>query len=338
MRLDELFERISKENLEEAETVKEELDSSKFYWSTDVDSLYRYFHDSFKIFGRCKIIVDKCLSAILKLFDEDVNSRDNIIPKMKELDMDPRFIKEMEECLKMERHPGKMELEEWQKLNSASRDARISLDSCFRFIEELFEGKKPGNILDYYQALFFYLFVPDWRHRLEEEVLEFISSSDNVELKKVYKNEIEEWKKRKKNIINKVKNKALLNREEEEIYDRILYYAEEKDNGSINIDVDKISPFSNERTTLAMVNFYDEEEESDIFQNLKVVCEREIKDELLKYFKNTEFEKTDKYINSPLYEKTVNIKKETSLDNIIKEYYKKFKEILPNNKNYTINS
>ncbi len=186
MKLEDLFARISRGNLQKAKDLRKDLDD--LYWEHEIDSFYRYFHGSFKMFFAQGHIADY-LNCMFALVDEKVKNR-MTISALKHLDLDERFLKLMEEGIeKVKFHPGEMKHEEWRDMAAACYSAQLAADASIRYVEDILEGKLyKDEALDYYEALFIEVWRADEiRYGKRPEVLEKARKFGSEDVKKAYK-------------------------------------------------------------------------------------------------------------------------------------------------------
>lgn len=210
MELENLFASISKENLNEAKELREKID--KRYWIAEIDNFYRYFHDSFKMYF-AKNTACGYLECILALVGEgEIAGRPKIRPKeitskLRELDFDERFIKIISDGLEeVKFHQGGMERWEWRNMAAAVYSAQLAADASMQYVGDLLNGHFNDGALDYYQALFIYLWnVPNLRFGNLTEVVEKAAEHGSEDIKEIYrpwKEKIEEIRQLVEEVIN----------------------------------------------------------------------------------------------------------------------------------------
>jgi hypothetical protein len=91
---------------------------------------------------------------------------------------------------KVQFHQGEMKHWEWRDMAAACYSARLAADASIRYVRDILEGKLyEDEPLDYYEALFIYLWkVDDIRHGKRNDVLEKARKFGSEDVKKAYKN------------------------------------------------------------------------------------------------------------------------------------------------------
>jgi hypothetical protein len=188
MKLEDLFAQISSKNLQRAEELRVNIDDR--YWEDEIDSFYRYFHGSFKMF-RAQGSACDYLECMFALVGEETEDYKQTFDKLQKLDLDARFVCLMRNSLKkVQFHQGEMKHWEWRDMAAACYSARLAADASIRYVRDILEGKLyEDEPLDYYEALFIYLWkVDDIRHGKRNDVLEKARKFGSEDVKKAYKN------------------------------------------------------------------------------------------------------------------------------------------------------
>lgn len=192
MKLEDLFAKISKENLQKAREKRGKIEED--YWFGEVNWCYRYFHDSFKMFSATSAIT-KYLDSMVALVGEQLVQGSTIItkeaiPKLQALDLDKRFIDIVRDSIeKTKFHPGRMEKQEWQNLAAACYTAKLAADASIRYVGDILDGKLVEvRSYDYYEAFFFYLWNVNEaiRYTPRREVIETAINFGSPDVKKAY--------------------------------------------------------------------------------------------------------------------------------------------------------
>ncbi len=95
MKAEELLASLSPENLRKARRLRDKMESDDWGW--EIDALYRYFHDSFKMFNlagatECYL---RCLLALVGREDPEKPP----LAGVRKLDLHPKFIRTIEDAL-----------------------------------------------------------------------------------------------------------------------------------------------------------------------------------------------------------------------------------------------
>lgn len=185
---EEFLSMITRENLEEAKDLLEELRDEYWDYTHEADLVYRAYRGSFKVYGVRDFIV-RYLRVVLKLLGEDtieprsaassdeprpiIYSRDEVIDKLNELDFNALFIDLIDDALSVEsqrkfnrarelnRTKEKTPYTEWQPLFSALQHAKTVAESSVRFVEkDIFGGDFPpwDRTIKFYEALVYSIF------------------------------------------------------------------------------------------------------------------------------------------------------------------------------------
>ncbi len=191
MKLEEFFSRISKSALLEATRKFRKLRTEGEFYLKEVEPTYRFFHQSFKMIWM-KISIESYIDILLMIFGVDPSKLEGLeekIGELKKLDADRWWVKLLEDTLPitMDTLWGAGEdifIESWKKLATAFYTTKIICVSTIRVLERLFKGILPGKngVIDCYEALFFYIWVPEWRYSSNEQILGAIRKSGNKEL------------------------------------------------------------------------------------------------------------------------------------------------------------
>jgi len=185
MKLEDLFAKISKENLQKAKEKRKEIEDK--YWGWEIDNFYRYFHDSFKMFFAQNSTIEY-LNSMLSLVGEQVEYKD-VIQKLNDLDFDKRFICLMEDGIYNAKfHDGPMHKWEWRNMAASCYSAKLAADSSIRYVDDILEGKLiPAQSMDYYEALFIYLWkVDEIRYGKRDEIIGKARQFGSPDVKKAY--------------------------------------------------------------------------------------------------------------------------------------------------------
>jgi len=186
MKLEDLFAKITKENLGRAKELRTKIDDQ--YYEDEIDNFYRYFHDSFKMFGAKGSTCDY-LDCMFALVGEETETYKQTFDKLQKLDLDARFVGLMRNCLKkVQFHHGEMKHWEWRDMAAACYSAKLAADASIRYVGDILEGELLNwDLLDYYEALFIYLWkVPELRGGKRDKVLEIAVKHGSPDVKAAY--------------------------------------------------------------------------------------------------------------------------------------------------------
>lgn len=210
------FSKISRANLEEAEKKRKAIEKS--YWFMEVDSAYRFYHDSYKMFYEAKGTIAKYIDVLLTLVGEKYKMKlgedyNSVIDKLRALNLDSRFVRIMKQALvDVKFHEGKMKLSEWRRLSCGVYNAKIAADSSVRVIEDILKGELFLAPYDFYTALFLYLWGMSWSVRYkndrENELLTIVNHGQK-ELQEIYKPLLELNNKIKKIVEEVIKSEKI---------------------------------------------------------------------------------------------------------------------------------
>lgn len=174
----------------------------RWYWTFEVDCVYRWLHESFKVFHTRSLIV-KYLGATLALVGEGIPERKGeagvyderaLMRMLKRLGLDPDFTELIGDALAVEFHAGAIPLEEWRRMSSALYSAKVAFDACARFAEDLLGGRAPTEALDYYQALAIYVLCPEYRYGHYDAFLLAATRHGNEDMKRAYAPQVAQMK------------------------------------------------------------------------------------------------------------------------------------------------
>ena len=195
MKLEEFFSRISKSALLEAIRKFRKLRTEREFYLKEVEPTYRFFHQSFKM-SWMRESIGSYIDVLLTIFGIDPSELEGLkekIGELKKLNADRWWVKLLEDALSitMDTLWGAGEevfIESWKKLATAFYTTKIICISTIRFLRRLFRGKLPGKngFIDCYEALVFYIWVPEWRYSSNKQVLEAIRKSGNKELIEIF--------------------------------------------------------------------------------------------------------------------------------------------------------
>lgn len=178
------FSNLSQSMLKKAQ--KEFFDFNKHNDLLEIDFVYRYYHNSFKIFGLQSSIRD--LLGILLIFTGQKNDRVDI-KSLQKFNLNKNFLQLLKDGLSIKHHGGPMKKGEWQKLTSAYFNTKKVVLATIKTVEDFLNGDIFTPLLASYTALFlsiwnFELIVRYSPIPFEEKCLKVLQQSGSADVKK----------------------------------------------------------------------------------------------------------------------------------------------------------
>jgi len=142
------FGNLSKKMLRKAKA--EFCDFEKYSVPFETDFVYRYYHDSFKIFG-----LQTSIEKLLKILSIFTGKHEKIdIAGMRRINFNKNFIQLVQDALSVKMHTGEMKKSEWQKMTSAYFNAKYIVSATVRTVEDFLNGDIFTSPLSFHTALF----------------------------------------------------------------------------------------------------------------------------------------------------------------------------------------
>jgi len=116
----------------------------------ETDFVYRYYHDSFKIFG-FQMSIERLLKILLIFAGK--HEKIDIIT-LRRMNFNKNFIQLIQDALSIKMHTGGMKKSEWQKMTSAYFNVKHIVSATIQTVEDFLNGNIFISPLDYHTALF----------------------------------------------------------------------------------------------------------------------------------------------------------------------------------------
>jgi len=178
------FSNLSQNMLEKAQ--KEFFNFNKHNDLLEIDFVYRYYHDSFKIFGLQSSI--RSLLGILLIFAGQKNDGADI-KNLQKFNLNKNFLQLLKDALSIKHHGGPMKKGEWQKLTSAYFNTKKVVLATIKTVEDFLNGDIFTSPLASHTALFLSIwnFESIVRYSpipFEEKCLKILQQSGSADVKK----------------------------------------------------------------------------------------------------------------------------------------------------------